>query len=125
MQRKLGLTDVHAALLLSVLAAVSIGGCGGEASHAPTPPPVAFDREKLAAALPQGVTLETPVRPDKRYGESAKTVEDALKGLFATVKDGALYDLLEQQILFESPDKVSPKTAAKPTSAQTIVHLAK
>jgi hypothetical protein len=117
------LTHIHGPLLLAALVALPIGGCGGGAENTPAAAPL--DREKLAAALPQGVTLETRVRPDKRYGESAKTVEDALKSLLATVRDNTIYDLLGHEIRFESPGKARAKTAAKPTSAQTVVYLAK
>jgi len=117
------LTRIQASLLLSALFALPIGGCGDGANAPPAAAPL--DREKLAAALPKGVTLETSVRPDKRYGESAKTVEDALKTLVATVKDGTIYDLLGHEIRFESGAKGATKSPTKSTSAQTIVYLAK
>ncbi len=90
-----------------------------------TPPPVeGFDSAKLAAALPSGITLQTPVRPDKRYGESAKTVEDALKGIFAIVKDNRICDGFGHEVRFESASKGRAKSAAKSQEPQTVVYLA-
>jgi hypothetical protein len=114
---------VCAPLVLSVLVSVAVGGCGD--GSVTTPPAIApLDTDKLAAALPTGVTLQTPVRPDKLYGESAKTVEDALKSLLATVKGNTIYDALGHQIRFESPGKAPAKTAAKGQGTQVVVYLA-
>jgi len=120
--RKPELTRVFGPLLLAALFALPIGGCGGSGPAQPAVAPA--DSEKLAAALPSGVTLQTPVRPDKLYGESAKTVEDALKNLLATVKNNAIYDALGHEIRFESPGKAPTKKAAKLKAPQTVVHLA-
>lgn len=109
-------------LLLSALFALPLAGCGD--GSATTPPAVApADSDKLAAALPSGVTLQTPVRPEKAYGESSKTVEDALKNLLATVKDNKICDALGHEVRFESPGKAAPKPAKK-QRAQVVVHLA-
>jgi hypothetical protein len=118
------LTRVYGPLLLSTLLALPIGGCGG-GSVTTMPAAAPVDSEKLAAALPKGITLQTPVRPNKRYGESAKTVEDALKTLFATVKDNTICDGFGREIRFESPGKAPAKSAAKSVGVQTVVYLAK
>jgi hypothetical protein len=124
MMNKPGLSRVFAPTLIVALFACLLGGCGDGAVT--TPPAVApIDTSKLSAALPSGVTLQTPVRPDKAYGESVKTVEDALKNLIATVKDGTLYDALGHEILFESEGAPAAKPAAKSKGAQIVVHLAK
>ncbi len=110
------------ALLVSAFFALPIGGCGG--GSVTTPPAVGpLDTQNLAAALPKGVTLQTAVRPDKAYGESSKTVEDALKNLLATVKDNTIRDALGHEIRFESSGSAPPK-AAKGQRAQVVVYLA-
>jgi hypothetical protein len=124
MMNKPGLNRVFGMALLVSLLACSLGGCGDGAVT--TPPAVApTDTTKLAAALPEGVTLQTPVRPDKAYGESVKTVEDALKSLIATVKDGTIYDALGHEIRFESEGAPAIKPAAKAKGTPIVVHLAK
>ena len=50
------------------------------------------DRETIAAALPQGVTLDSSVLPDVLYGNSCKTVEDALASLQAYVRGQTIFD---------------------------------
>jgi len=117
------LTRFFGSMFLSVLFALEIAGCGDRAVTTPpaTPP---LDREKLAAALPSGVTLDSPVRPDKGYGESSKTVGDALKSLLATVKDDTICDALGHEVRFESPGKPSAKAAPKTKRTQVTVYLA-
>ena len=51
-------------------------GCGGSGSSSTQAGPLK-DRDSVAAALPRGVTLETLIVPEKPFGESVKTVEDA------------------------------------------------
>jgi hypothetical protein len=74
--------------------------------------------------LPSGVTLATPVRPDKACGESSKTVEDALKSLLVSVKDNVIIDALGHEVRFASPGKAAEKSQAKMKGAQVIIHLA-
>jgi hypothetical protein len=101
--------------LLTLLAAVgfSSGGCGGSTTS--TEPPILRDRQEVVSALPAGITLETPVVPDKLYGESAKTVEDALRSLNAYVRNGVLYDGgMGHQIQFDpAPPGAAKKTTKK------------
>ncbi|MGO9920438.1 MAG: hypothetical protein ACLQIB_37825 [Isosphaeraceae bacterium] len=120
---KPALISVYRPLLLTALFALPIGGCGDGLGTSP-PPVEPFDSAKLAAALPSGITLQTPVRPDKRYGESAKTVEDALKGLFAILKDNTICDGFGHEVRFVSRAKASAKPAGKSGEVQTVVYLA-
>jgi hypothetical protein len=116
-------SNSYRSLSLLALLALPIAACGGGGS-ATTPPAVeALDTASISSALPRGVTLETPVRADKLYGESSKTVQDALKNLVATVKDHTIYDALGKEIVFDSPGKAAPKPA-KGKRAQVVVHLA-
>jgi hypothetical protein len=104
---------ISATCLLTLLAALgfSAGGCGG--SMTSTEPPILRDRQEVVSALPAGITLEMPVVPDKMYGESSKTVEDALRSLNAYVRNGVIYDGgMGHQIQFDPP----PPGAAKKTS---------
>src|SRR5436305_5024962 len=60
---------------LGLWCATSVG-CGGGSA---TPQAGALkDREAIAKVLPQGVSLESPVVPDRLYGSSSKNVEEAL-----------------------------------------------
>jgi len=104
------------------LMAACAPGCGGGARVSSEPLPLQ-DRENVAAALPKGVTFETPVIPDKMYGESSKTVEQALASLQAHVKGGVLLDGgLGQEIRFESP-KSKEKTSKRAGKPYMIIHL--
>jgi len=103
--------------------AVCAPGCGGGRNFSAAPSPLQ-DREAVAAALPKGVTLETAVIPDKMYGESSKTVEQALASLLAHVKGGVLLDGgMGQEIHFES-SKSKDKTVKKAGRPYMIIHLA-
>jgi hypothetical protein len=116
------LIRVFGLLFLAGFLAVPTGGCGdGAVTTPPAAPPL--DREKLAAALPSGVTLDTPVKPDKAYGESSKTVGDALKNLLATVKDNTISDALGHEIRFQS-SSTPVKAPPKGQRAQIVVYLA-
>jgi len=112
-------TRIFILLMIIACCTLAIAGCGGGSESTPPELPP-LDTEKLAAALPSGVTLQTPVRPDKAYGESAKTVEDALKSLLATVKDKAIYDTFGHKIRFQSPGK----PAGKSKQAEAVIYLA-
>jgi len=108
---------------LSALMAVCAAGCGGGRNVSTAPLPLQ-DREGVAAALPKGVTFETAVIPDKMYGESSKTVEQALASLLAHVKGGVLVDVgMGQEIRFES-SKNKVKTSKTPAKAYMIIHIA-
>ncbi len=87
--------------VLACLLLVLQTGCGGGSSGSMAPAPLK-DREAIIAALPTGVTLESAVIPDVLYGQSAKTVEDALAGLQAYVRGKSIYDGgLGREIRFE------------------------
>jgi hypothetical protein len=104
-------------------------GCGGGSSGNVSPGPLK-DRDAIASALPQGVTLESPVVPDVFYGQSAKTVEDALASLQAYVRDQTIYDGgLGREIRFEhggkkSTDGKSQKKQPKSNVPYTVIMLA-
>jgi hypothetical protein len=105
---------ISAACRLTVLAFLgfSSGGCGGSMLTS-TAPPILRDREEVISALPKGITLDMAVVPDKMYGESSKTVEDALRSLNAYVRNGVLYDGgMGHQIQFDP----APPSAAKKTT---------
>jgi len=68
--------------------------------------PSAFDRGDLASALPEGISLDSPVIPDLLYGESSQTVGEALANLQAYVREGTLYDGgMGREIRFERAGK--------------------
>jgi hypothetical protein len=116
------LTSVPCYFALIAVLAGCAAGCGGK--NTSTEPLPLRDREAVVAALPKGVTLETPVVPDKMYGEKSKTVEDALSSVQAHVRNGVLFDGgLGQEIRFESPGQKqkTTKTSKKPS---LVIHLA-
>ncbi len=104
-------------------------GCGGSTS---SPPALTLnDRDGLAAILPKGVTLESPIVPNKRFGESAKTVEDALKSLQASVTNGVVQDgMMKQEIQFDtgsgpvSVSKGTKKPSKKSAGPVIVIELA-
>lgn len=95
------------ALLIALL--VSAHGCGS-GSSAPAPGAGVKPREGLAVGLPLRVNLESEVIPDAVSGESSKTVDDALKHMKATLKNGKLYDSKGNEIHFET--KMARKSGA-------------
>jgi hypothetical protein len=107
------------------VAALTVGlqGCGGSGSSTRTD--TTKEREGLAKGLPVGVILATPVVPDKLYGESSKTVADALAALNATEKNGKLYDGKGHEIVFESTISRTVKAKKKLPANATIVNLAR
>jgi hypothetical protein len=116
------MTSRAAGTRVSLLAlAVVISGCGGE--------PGSPEPEEVATARPSGITLETPVVGDKRYGESSKTVADALGALNAQVKDGVLAaGFVGGEIQFDGDPKAkskTPKPAKKGAKPPVVIHLAK
>jgi len=116
--------------LLACFAALALwaGGCSGSRSNSTGPGPLE-NRDSIATVLPKGVTLETPVVPNAFYGESSKTVEDALRHLRAYVRENVLYDGgMGHDIRFESGTPASPKKAVKKSKDQApymIINLAK
>jgi hypothetical protein len=74
---------------------------------------VQFDRDRIAAALPKGVTMESAVSPNGLYGGSSKTVEEALRYLAANTRGDVLYDAIGHEIRFETGKKDQPKTVKK------------
>ncbi len=117
-------SSVRLSFSLILLAAL---GCGG--AQDPTAPGPLKERDKVMNMLPSGVTLESPVKPNKLYGESSKTVEDALAAVQAYVRDGVLYDGIGHEIHFdpEPRPKNQPKAARnkKPSAPKTVITLAK
>ena len=112
---------------LRTVLALAASGCGGQNDSSQ---PGTIDKpEEVAAVLPAGVTMETPVVADKRYGENSKTVADALASLNAKVKDGVLTaGFVGPEIHFDSEpvSKVKPgKQAKKAKKPAVVVHLAK
>ena len=67
---------------------------------------------------------ETPVVADKAYGESSKTVADALAALQATEKNGKLYDGKGSEITFEHAVARKVKTKKSTAKNAVVVHLA-
>lgn len=100
----------------SVLVALSCTmpmGCGLGATSSTAPAPLK-EKETIASALPQGVTLETPVVADPLYGAESKTVGDALASLMAYTRDGKLYDGgMGREIRFEPAGGGGGKSAPK------------
>ena len=107
-------------VVLTCLLFVLQTGCGGGSSGNVTPGPLK-DREAIAAALPQGVTLQSPIIPDVLSGPSSKTVEDALASLQAYVRGQSIYDGgLGREIRFEHGGKKSTdgKSQKKPQKSK-------
>lgn len=74
------------------------------------PPPPLQNPDEIKALLPSGVTLETPIVPDKMFGENAKTVGDALASLHAQVRDKKLVDGgMGQTIHIQKPGEKAAK----------------
>src|SRR5208337_1637895 len=91
---------------LTCLLLVLEPGCGGGSSGKVSPGPLK-DRDAVAAALPPGVSLDSPVVPDVLYKE-AKTVEDALASLQAYVRGRTILDGgMGHEIRFERGGKGS------------------
>jgi hypothetical protein len=79
-------------LVPCLLASLSGAGCG-PAPDPTVPPPIKDeDKSKIAALLPPGVTLESPIEADPMLGPNSKTVGEALTALHAYVKDGKIYN---------------------------------
>jgi hypothetical protein len=124
------LSRVACSLTLLAAMVVAASGCGGKNGSAE---PGKLDKpEEVAAVLPTGVTLETPVVPDKLYGESSKTVAEALANLQARVNDGVLVSgYVGPEIRFDSepaaklkPAKTSRTSKTKPTKPPAVIRLA-
>jgi len=78
----------------------------------------------LATALPQGVTLEAPVVADTQYGESSKTVEDALASLQAYVRDNQIVDGgLGREVWFQSSSSKPAKDQERSTKKVKMPYL--
>ena len=113
---------------LTCLLLVLEPGCGGGSSGKVSPGPLK-DRDAVAAALPQGVSLDSPVVPDVLYKE-AKTVEDALASLQAYVRGQTILDGgMGHEIRFEhggkaSAESKSPKKKQKAKTPYTVITLA-
>ena len=91
-------------VLISLLFGLQPGCVGGSPGNLGSGP--LKDREAIAAALPQGVNLESAVIPDVLYGQSSKTVEDALASLQAYVRGQTIHDGgLGREIRFEHSGK--------------------
>jgi hypothetical protein len=112
---------------LTCLLLVLEPGCGG--SSAKVSPVPLKDRDAVAAALPQGVSLDSPVVPDLLYKE-AKTVEDALASLQAYVRGQTILDGgMGHEIRFEHGGKgsIEDKSSKKKQKAKvpyTVIKLA-
>jgi hypothetical protein len=109
---------------LLALLAFCAGGCGR--SSTTTDPGPLKQRDDVAAALPSGITLDSPVVPDKLYGESSKTVEDALRYLQAYARDRVLYDGgMGHEIRFDPDPGGAPKKTARKSKSQPVYLIIK
>ncbi len=111
---------------LTCLLLVLEPGCGGSSGNL-TPGPLK-DRDAIAAALPKGVSLDSPVVPDVFFKE-AKTVEDALASLQAYVRGQTIVDGgLGHEIRFEhgkgSTESKSPKKKQNAKAPYIVITLA-
>jgi hypothetical protein len=105
----------------AVLATLCVGTFGCGPSTPTFEPALLADREKVVSALPAGITMETAVLPSPLYGQSSKTVEDALKYLAANVRENLLYDGIGHRIEFDTGAKDKAKTIKKqPGGPKTI-----
>ncbi len=109
--------------ILVAALSVAASGCGGatDSSLAPT---ALENPEQVAAVLPKGVTMETPVVPDKRYGDTSKTVAEALMCLRAQVKNGVLFaGYAGPEIHFDNEPaaKIKPSRTAKKVQKPPVV----
>ncbi len=117
-----------ALVALTGLLVVLEPGCGGGSSGTVSPGPLK-DRDAIAAALPQGVSLDSTVVPDVMYKE-AKTVEDALASLQAYVRGQTIVDGgLGHEIRFEhsgkgSTESKSPKKKLNAKVPYLVITLA-
>ena len=109
--------------LFSVVFVTLALGCGG--SGPPTDPGPLKEPDKIAGVLPSGVTLETPVNPDKFYGESSKTVAEALASLQAYVRAGVLYDGIGHEIHFDNEPPAKIKKGKGPRAPRTVISIKK
>lgn len=103
-------------------------GCGGSPSTSSSGP--LKDREAIVSALPQGVTLASPVVPDPLYGNSSKNVEEALASLQAYVRNNVIYDGgFGREIRFQPEGAKETKSAGKSTkkskASSTVIVLSK
>lgn len=112
--------DFRIPLLLCLLVSFPwLGGCGGSAD--PTAPPSIKDEEKdkLVAALPSGVTLDSPIEPDVMLGPKSKTVGEALAALHAYVKDSKIYDGGMGAVIQFKTGKADSKSKSKPARGKS------
>ncbi|MDR3621520.1 MAG: hypothetical protein P4L85_19370 [Paludisphaera borealis] len=113
------------ALVLCLLVTFSWLGCGPAADPTAPPPIQAEDKEKLAAALPPGVTLESSIEPNVMLGANSKTVGEALASLHAYVKDNKIYDGgMSKVILFKTgkdDSKSKPAKSSKTKEESTTI----
>jgi hypothetical protein len=115
--------------LMVAALAVAAGGCGEQSES--SLPPLLENPDEVAAVLPKGVTYDSPVVPDKRYGESSKTVKDALASLRARVKDGVLVSgytgppiRFDNEPAAKSKPAGSSRTSKKVQKPPAVIHLA-
>jgi hypothetical protein len=111
-----------AVVLIALISIIPVG-CGSGSKDGTSAGPLK-DRDKLAAALPKGVTLESAIVADPLLGASSKTVEEALASLQAYVRDGKIHDGgLGREVRFElpgAPSKSTDKKSKKGVSYTTI-----
>jgi hypothetical protein len=113
-----------------LVASLSPPGCGAGGSSSSTTPGPLKDRDVIVAALPKGVTLDSPIVANPMLGPNSKTVEEALSSLQAYVRDGKILDGgLGHEIRFEtgSGGAKSGAGASKPGKAKgaptTVIRL--
>jgi hypothetical protein len=107
---------VPCSLALVAALAVGVNGCrsSDQSQSDPRSP------EQLALGLPLGTSLDSAVIADSRYGESSRTVEDALTYLNASQRDGVLHDSGGNEIHFET-ELIRKSGAIKKYPPSTVV----
>lgn len=94
-------------------------GCGSSGSSSNTAPVPLKEKEAIVAALPPGVTLDSPIEPNPMLGANSRNVEDALASLQAYVRDGKLIDGgLGHEIRFDADAGARPAAGPKPAKAR-------
>lgn len=87
-----------AGVMLGAVLSILLAGCGGGGDDAgytggpPPPPPPLESPDKVAALLPSGVTLDSPIAPNEFIGPGFKTVGEALASLHTQVRGKQLVD---------------------------------
>lgn len=82
-------------VILGAVLSMTLVGCGGDGAYTggpPPPPPPLENPDEVAALLPSGVTLDSPIAPNEFLGPDFKTVGEALAALHVKVQGKQLID---------------------------------